>query len=105
MHEVLEIDCDERNIVLASASLTDEIKQIIGTQQFDRLRLKTKLFTKEYNKAYELLSIEPFFVDVRVSTLPDDVMLVDQYSLPTGAIVQIYKRLRGEYVHIQHEDP
>jgi archaeal flagellar protein FlaI len=41
------------------------------------------------------LSIEPFFIDVRLSVLPDNVMLVDQYTLRTGAIVQIYARMSG----------
>jgi archaeal flagellar protein FlaI len=67
----------------------------VGHREFDRLRLKSKLFTKEYDKTFRLLSIEPFFVDVRLAVLPDNVMLVDQYTLRTGAIVQIYKRLNG----------
>ncbi len=92
-HEVLELDCDELGIGLASPHLSGEVKKAIGKKQFDRLRLKTKLFTKEYDHKYNLLSIEPFFVDVRFSILPDNVALVDQYTLKTGAIVQIYKRL------------
>jgi len=94
-HEVLEIDCDRENIDLASPTMTDEVHKLVGHQEFDRLRLKTKLFTKEYDREYHLLSVEPFFIDVRLSVLPDNVMLVDQYSLRTGAIVQIFKRLSG----------
>jgi len=94
-HEVLEIDCDRENIDIAAPGMTDQVKKLIGRKNFDRLRLRTKLFTKEYDKQFRLLSIEPFFVDVRLAVLPDNVMLVDQYSLKTGAIVQIYKRLNG----------
>jgi archaeal flagellar protein FlaI len=75
--------------------MTDQVTKLIGKQQFDRLRLKSKLFTKEYDKQYKLLSIEPFFVDVRLAVLPENVLLVDQYTLKTGAIVQIYKKLNG----------
>ena len=94
-HEVLEIDCDEKGIDLTAPTMTDEIRKIIGHTEFDRLRLRAKLFTKEYDRAFKLLSVEPFFVDVRLAVLPDNVMLVDQYSLKTGAVVQIYKRLSG----------
>ncbi|HIH24556.1 TPA: type II/IV secretion system ATPase subunit [Candidatus Woesearchaeota archaeon] len=75
--------------------MTDQIRTFIGHREFDRLRLKAKLFTKEYDRQFKLLSIEPFFVDVRLSVLPENVMLVDQYSLKTGAVVQIYKKLSG----------
>lgn len=75
--------------------MTDQVRAFIGHREFDRLRLKAKLFTKEYDRQFKLLSIEPFFVDVRLSVLPENVMLVDQYSLKTGAVVQIYKKLSG----------
>ncbi len=75
--------------------MTGEIQKIIGHKEFDRLRLKARLFTKEYDKNFKLLSIEPFFVDVRMAVLPDRIILVDQYTLKTGAIVQIYKKLSG----------
>lgn len=75
--------------------MTDQIRTFIGHREFDRLRLKAKLFTKEYDRQFKLLSVEPFFVDVRLSVLPENVMLVDQYSLKTGAVVQIYKKLSG----------
>jgi type IV secretory pathway ATPase VirB11/archaellum biosynthesis ATPase len=94
-HEVLEIDCDREDIEMASPTMTDEVRKLIGRREFDRLRLKSKLFTKEYDKQFKLLSIEPFFVDVRLAVLPDNVMLIDQYTLKTGAVVQIYKRLSG----------
>jgi type IV secretory pathway ATPase VirB11/archaellum biosynthesis ATPase len=75
--------------------MTDEVKKIVGHQEFDRLRLRSKLFTKEYDKEMRLLSVEPFFIDVRLSVLPENIVLIDQYSLRTGAVVQIYRRLNG----------
>ncbi|MDD9952791.1 MAG: type II/IV secretion system ATPase subunit [Candidatus Woesearchaeota archaeon] len=98
---MLELDCDALGVRLAAASLSDEVRDIIGHQTFDRLRLKTKLFTKEYDDEYNLLSVEPFFVDVRFSVLPNNVTLVEQYSLKTGAIVQIYKRGTGYIYNIK----
>ncbi len=93
--EVLEIDCDEHDIVLASPKYDEKLRKLIEHQPFDRLRLKTKLLTKEYDKKFQLLSIEPFFVDVRFGTLPQGVKLIDQYVLKTGAVAQIYERERG----------
>ena len=75
--------------------MTDEVRKVVGKREFDRLRLKSKLFTKEYDRSFKLLSIEPFFVDVRLAVLPDNVMLVDQYTIKTGAIIQIYRKLNG----------
>jgi type IV secretory pathway ATPase VirB11/archaellum biosynthesis ATPase len=94
-HEVLELDCDELGIDLASPTLTGQVRDLVKHQEFDRLRLKSKLFTKEYDKSFHLLSIEPFFVDVRMGVLPDNVMLVDQYTVSTGAVVQIYRKMNG----------
>lgn len=94
-HEVLEIDCDEHDLLLASPKFDKKLQELIGRQQFDRLRLKTRLLTKEYDSEFRLLSIEPFFIDVRFSVLPPDAKLVDQYQTPTGAIVQIYQRSNG----------
>ena len=94
-HEVFEIDCDEHAIALASPLFDPKVNELIGHREYDRLRLKTKLFTKEYDNKHRLLSIEPFFVDVRFSVLPPDVKLVERYDLPTGAEVEIYERPRG----------
>ena len=92
--EVLEIDCDEHDISLASP-FDSKLKSLVEHKTFDRLRLKTKLLTKEYDKSFSLLSIEPFFVDVRFGTLPRGAKLVDQYVLKTGAVAQIYERRQG----------
>lgn len=93
--EVLEIDCDEHDISLASPQFDKKLRELIEHQPFDRLRLKTRLLTKEYDKKFKLLSIEPFFVDVRFGTLPQGARLIDQYLLKTGAVAQIYERERG----------
>lgn len=65
---------------------------MLEKKQFDRVRIKTPLFTKEYDNKLNLSSIEPFFVDVRVTPPPFDTMLQEEYSLKTGARVAITKR-------------
>ena len=58
--------------------------------------LKSKLFTKEYNNKHELLSIIPFFVDVRLGVVQEKVKVVSSYEIErTGAKVYILQRLEN----------
>ncbi|MBR9703752.1 hypothetical protein GOV10_06940, partial [Candidatus Woesearchaeota archaeon] len=77
-HEVLEYDCDEHGLMLASPQ-DPKLQKLLEHKEYDRLRLKTRLITKEYDNKHRLLSIEPFFVDIRFSVLPPDAKMVDQY--------------------------
>lgn len=89
-HNVLELDCEERNLFPASPKFNKQIHSLIKDRKFDRLRLKTKYFFKEYDAALNLLSIEPFFVDVRFSVIPLGMKKVEEYLLKTGALVSIF---------------
>ncbi|MCB9362168.1 type II/IV secretion system ATPase subunit [Candidatus Woesearchaeota archaeon] len=65
------------------------------TEDYDRLRLKTRLFTKEYDSQHNLMGIEPFFIDVRFDISLSDVKLMESYTLRTGAQVTIYEKVKG----------
>jgi type IV secretory pathway ATPase VirB11/archaellum biosynthesis ATPase len=99
-HEVAVVDCIRcpyPNLTLPSSPNHSEkckaCPQITG--EYDRLRLKTRLFTKEYDNQGKLLSVEPFFVDVRLRPLTKDIKIVKQYYLRTGAKVSIYEKKDG----------
>ncbi len=92
--EVLVKDCQECDYV-SSPTISKECRNCIGKQKFDRLRLVTKYFTKEYDRKYNLLSVEPFFIDVRFNTLVENATYVDEYFLSTGAKVTIFKKEDG----------
>jgi archaeal flagellar protein FlaI len=87
---ILEIDDSELKTIIASPQLAPEKEQHILERDFDRLRVRTSLFTKEYDRAMNLLSIEPFFVDVRLTAPPVGADLIEEYPLSTGATVRIY---------------
>jgi archaeal flagellar protein FlaI len=89
-HNILEIDCEEENIFPALPFFNKTILSKIKSKEFDRLRLKTKYFSKEYDQKLNLLSVEPFFIDVRFSVVPEGAKLVDEYLLKTGALVRIF---------------
>jgi type IV secretory pathway ATPase VirB11/archaellum biosynthesis ATPase len=99
-HEVLLVDCKKcpfhNQILPSSISLSETCKkcpQIKG--EYDRLRVKTRLFTKEYDNKGNLLSIEPFFVDVRFRKVAKNVELKESYTISTGALVSIYEKTDG----------
>ena len=97
-NEVAVIDCTqcpyENEYLSSSPNLSKRCKKCpLVTKEYDRIRLKTRLFTKEYDDTGRLVSVEPFFVDVRFETLVKNIRLVDQYNLRTGATVSIYEKL------------
>ncbi|MGM5488547.1 MAG: ATPase, T2SS/T4P/T4SS family [Nanobdellota archaeon] len=99
-HEVIVIDCKKcpyQKLYLTSAISISETcsKCPLIKDDYDRLRVKTRLFTKEYDNMGNLLSIEPFFIDVRFGQILERVKLVDKYSIKTGAQVSIYEKLDG----------
>jgi archaeal flagellar protein FlaI len=90
---VLQIDCENCFRSLSSTALSAECNKCIKGKPFDRLRLKSRLFTKEYDKNNTLLSIIPFFLDVRIGVVTDKVKVVASYTIEkTGARVFILKR-------------
>jgi type IV secretory pathway ATPase VirB11/archaellum biosynthesis ATPase len=103
-NEVCVIDCEDcpySNQMLSSApSLSNLCKNCpLIEKEYDRLRIKTRLFTKEYDKKGNLYSIDPFFIDVRFDPLVQNVMktqrLIDRYFIKTGAQVSIYEKSDG----------
>lgn len=93
-HSVLTLDCESCTNI-GSAALSEECSECIGKRKFDILRLKTDLFTKEYDSKKRLLNVVPFFMDVHLTKPPADAELLDEYLIPTGAKVQIYKEKGG----------
>ena len=89
--EVLEIDCQGCNNA-AAPGLSHACDKCLADKEFDIVRLKTKLFTKEYDSNRRLLSVEPFFVDVRFRNITEGFSLVEEYFLKTGAKVQIFQK-------------
>lgn len=87
------IDCETcpYGFAMASPEFSRFCKDHIKHMHYDSLRLKTKLLTKEYNKKLELMSLEPFFVDVRFLPIKKGMELVEEYILKTGAEVRIFK--------------
>ena len=97
-HEILHIDCTD-DATLASLEFQDsEIKKKlpIDVKEYDRIRVYTKYITKEYDNEFNLISVEPFFIDVRLSEdIDPEDKLVSEYVLATGAKVQIYEKQGG----------
>jgi len=91
---VVQIDCEECKLSLSSVFLSDKCLKCIKGKEFDRLMLKSRLFTKEYDKHNKLLSIIPFFIDVRLGVVQERVKVMSSYTIErTGAKVYILKRL------------
>jgi archaeal flagellar protein FlaI len=88
--DILTIECQDC-AKIGSAALSSECNDCIGKKKFDILRLKTDLFTKEYDKKRRLLHILPFFMDVRLEQIPKGTKVIKEYVLPTGAKVEIFK--------------
>lgn len=88
---ILELDDSELKTIIASPQLAPEQEHHLKDRDFDRLRIRTALFTKEYDRSMNLLAIEPFFVDVRITQPPIGADLIEQYPISTGAVVSIYE--------------
>lgn len=100
-HEIVVIDCSDcpfkyKQNLTSSIILSNTCKNCPQIKsEYDRLRIKTRLFTKEYDNKNNLLSIEPFFIDVRFGQIIEKVKLVHKYEIKTGAVVSIYEKLDG----------
>jgi len=93
---VVQIDCEECDESVSSVFMSDRCLQCIKGKEYDRLRLKSRLFTKEYDKKNRLLSINPFFIDVRLGVVTEKVRVVQSYEIErTGARVYILQRLEN----------
>ncbi len=91
---ILTLECEDC-LKLSSVSLSKECDECINKRKFDIVRLKTDVFIKEYDKNRKLLSVTPFFMDVRLDKSPKDAKLLKEYLLPTGAKVEILKDKEG----------
>ncbi|MEM4268426.1 MAG: type II/IV secretion system ATPase subunit [Candidatus Woesearchaeota archaeon] len=93
-NQVVQVDCGECTKSISSVFLSDECLRCIKGKEYDRLMLKSKLFTKEYDKHNRLLSIIPFFIDVRLGVVTEKVKIVSSYTIEkTGARVYILQRI------------
>ncbi|MFT4309843.1 MAG: ATPase, T2SS/T4P/T4SS family [Candidatus Woesearchaeota archaeon] len=88
---IINIDSEEYNTYISSPGMTTAYQELLLHKNYDRIRIKTPLLTKEYDKDHNLISVEPFFVDVRLTPPPFDSSLMEEYPLRTGAIVSIIK--------------
>ena len=94
--EVIQIDCTECGCLcaLSLSALCDKCMAPLKNKKFDRVRLKGRLFTKEYDGNGRLLRISPFYIDVRLGVLREHVKLVEEYEIGrTGAYVRIFQRI------------
>lgn len=93
---VVQIDCEDCQLSLSSVFLSQQCLKCIKGKEYDRLRLKSRLFTKEYDKNHKLLTIIPFFIDVRLGVVQEKVRVVSSYTIErTGAKVYILQRLEN----------
>jgi archaeal flagellar protein FlaI len=95
-NSVVEVDCEKCMKSMSSVFLSNECVNCIKGKKYDRLMLKSKFFTKEYDKNNKLLTIIPFFVDVRLGVIQEGVRVLATYTIEkTGAKVYILQRLDG----------
>jgi type IV secretory pathway ATPase VirB11/archaellum biosynthesis ATPase len=92
---ILELNASDFDDI-GALSFSDTYEQAIkakgfNLKEFDIVRLKTDLAVKEYTNEKELISIIPFFVDVRTTLPPKEQQPLKEYTIPTGATIRIYK--------------
>jgi archaeal flagellar protein FlaI len=93
---VIQIDCEDCKESLSSVFMSNRCLKCVKGKDYDRLRLKSKLFTKEYDKHNKLLTVIPFFIDVRLGVITEKVKVVSSYTIErTGAKVYILQRLEN----------
>jgi hypothetical protein len=89
--EVITVDCNECK-GLCSIPLSPECRKCVKDKEFERVILKSRYLDKEYDKNGRLVNIRPFFIDVKLGLLNKKAKLLEEYSLETGAKVQILER-------------
>lgn len=89
------IDAEKENIVISDPNNNKKLKERIENENAETTFLKTKHFTKVYDENLNLESIIPFFVDVNLTLPPKNSVLVDSYTISTGAKVKIYMDEKG----------
>ncbi len=93
---VVQVDCEDCQLSLSSVFMSEACKKCIKGKEYDRLMLKSRLFTKEYDKHNKLLSVIPFFIDVRLGVVTEKIKMVSSYTIErTGAKVYILQRLEN----------
>jgi type IV secretory pathway ATPase VirB11/archaellum biosynthesis ATPase len=84
-HGILELDYT--NIPGMASPLNNKIfLEKYKKYNFERLIIKTKYISKQYDSNFNLLSIEPFFVDVRLDNPYTNQRLVEKYELVGGKV-------------------
>lgn len=76
-NKILEVDC--RNINNMSSPLDKKFKNKFENYTFDRLIIRTKYLTKQYDENFNLLSVEPFFVDVSLYNQYREYKVLETY--------------------------
>lgn len=91
-NKIINVDCE--NCEHGCVGILND-KCVFKDQDYDFIRLKTSLLTKEYNKFKKLVSVLPFFVDVRLYEGEIVEKPVKEYYVSSGCKVQIFKDLNS----------
>ncbi len=95
--DLLIIDAEKEKLAITSPQQSNELRERCIKSNASYIFVKTKYFTKMYDKDLNLKSVIPFFLDVHVSPPPDNARIVDIYQLPTGAKVKIFLDEKGTH--------
>ncbi|MCB9371145.1 type II/IV secretion system ATPase subunit [Candidatus Woesearchaeota archaeon] len=83
---VLELDL--RSTPTLSSPIDPEFKKKYSRYNFERLIVRTKYLTKQYDSDFRLISVEPFFVDVSLYNPHKIFSAIDNYR-DGGIIVRV----------------
>ncbi|MCA9486847.1 MAG: hypothetical protein KC548_04295, partial [Nanoarchaeota archaeon] len=83
---VLELDL--RSTPTLSSPIDPEFKKKYSRYNFERLIVRTKYLTKQYDSDFRLISVEPFFVDVSLYN-PHKIFSVLENYRDGGIIVRV----------------
>lgn len=81
---VLELDFRKSNSL--ASPINPIFKKKYELYNFERLIIKTKYLTKQYDENFKLLSIEPFFVDISLYTPYTNIKVLETYANANNVI-------------------
>ncbi len=74
------LDLDYRKVNSIASPIDENFKKKYGKIHFDRLIIRTKYLTKQYDENLNLISVEPFFVDVTLYTPHKKYKVIETYK-------------------------
>ena len=101
---ILELDL--RDVDELSSPMFPEVKKLVEKYNFKRLIIYTKYLTKQYDTKLNLISIEPFFMDVTLQNRDGKYKVLDSYTNSSisvkileydGLVENYYELSIGEY--------